>query len=69
MKTVDIASEFPTAAKAMNSLSIHVGKALSDAGLDPVLPELVRIRVSQINGCAFCLRMHSRDAIEKGRDD
>lgn len=36
------------------------------AGLDPLLVELVKMRASQLNGCAFCLRMHARDAIEKG---
>lgn len=35
-------------------------------GLDPLLVELVKIRASQINGCAFCLRLHSRDAAAKG---
>lgn len=36
------------------------------AGLDPLLVELVKMRASQLNGCAFCLRMHARDALEKG---
>ena len=34
--------------------------------LEPALLELVRIRASQINGCAFCLDMHNRDAREHG---
>ena len=33
---------------------------------DPLLVELVKIRTSQINGYAFCLRMHTRDALKKG---
>lgn len=41
-------------------------KAAADAGLDPLLIELVLVRASQLNGCAFCLRMHTRDALEKG---
>jgi AhpD family alkylhydroperoxidase len=32
------------------------------AGLDPALAELVRIRASQLNGCAHCLDMHTKDA-------
>ena len=32
----------------------------------PALAELVKIRVSQLNGCAFCLRMHTRDALAAG---
>ena len=34
--------------------------------LEPTLLELVRIRASQLNGCAFCLDMHQRDAREHG---
>ena len=41
-------------------------EAAVNAGLDPLLVELVKLRASQLNGCAFCLRMHARDAVEKG---
>lgn len=34
--------------------------------LSPLLIELVKIRVSQINGCAYCLRMHTADALARG---
>lgn len=37
-----------------------------DSGLEPALLELVKMRASQINGCAFCLRMHTRDALALG---
>ena len=37
-------------------------------GLEPALLELVKIRASQINGCAFCLDMHHRDAREHGEN-
>lgn len=40
--------------------------AADTAGLDPLLLDLVKLRASQLNGCAFCLRMHTRDALEKG---
>jgi AhpD family alkylhydroperoxidase len=36
------------------------------SGLEPSLIELVKIRASQINGCAFCLHMHTRDARAAG---
>lgn len=39
---------------------------IMQSGLDEVLVELVYLRVSQINGCAFCLDMHTRDLIKKG---
>jgi AhpD family alkylhydroperoxidase len=38
-------------------------------GLDPVIAELVKIRASQINRCAFCLDMHIADAKKAGESD
>jgi len=38
-------------------------------GLDPKLSELVRIRASQLNGCAFCLDMHTKDARAGGETE
>ncbi|WP_420109791.1 carboxymuconolactone decarboxylase family protein [Mycolicibacter arupensis] len=38
----------------------------ADAGLSPTVLELVNLRVSQINGCAFCLNMHSKALLEAG---
>jgi AhpD family alkylhydroperoxidase len=35
-------------------------------GVDPTLLELVKIRASQLNHCAFCIDMHSKDALAKG---
>lgn len=40
----------------------------SSQDLDPVLGELIKIRASQLNGCAYCLRMHVSDALEMGID-
>ncbi|MCK9606374.1 MAG: carboxymuconolactone decarboxylase family protein [Methylomonas sp.] len=36
---------------------------------DPKLLELVKVRVSQINGCAHCLHMHRQDALKQGEDE
>jgi AhpD family alkylhydroperoxidase len=52
----------PAAGQAMRALTA----ASRDAGLDPALVELVKIRASQINGCAFCLAMHFADARRQG---
>ena len=52
----------PVAMKALAGLEAQVAAS----GLDPTLTELVKIRASQINGCAFCLHMHTRDARAKG---
>ena len=43
-----------------------VDAAIQTSGLDPQLIELVKIRASQINGCGFCLDMHSRAARRNG---
>jgi AhpD family alkylhydroperoxidase len=40
---------------------VGVGAALSASSLGPVLMELVQTRVSQLNGCAFCLDSHARE--------
>lgn len=41
-------------------------KAVQASGIDPTMFELIKIRASQINGCAFCLDMHARDARKGG---
>ena len=40
--------------------------AMAAKELGPLLVELIKLRVSQINGCAYCLRKHSRDALSIG---
>ncbi|KYG78466.1 hypothetical protein AWW68_06775 [Roseivirga spongicola] len=39
---------------------------LNDCGMNKTHVELIKMRASQVNGCAFCLDMHSKDAIENG---
>jgi AhpD family alkylhydroperoxidase len=43
--------------------------AAQDAKLEPELLELIRIRASQINGCAFCIDMHTKDARAAGETE
>ncbi|MFT4279454.1 MAG: carboxymuconolactone decarboxylase family protein [Rhodopseudomonas sp.] len=52
----------PDAYKAMVALETYI----QASGLEPSLIELVKMRASQINGCAFCLDMHSKDARAHG---
>ncbi|HET6157110.1 MAG TPA: carboxymuconolactone decarboxylase family protein [Dongiaceae bacterium] len=52
----------PDAYTAMSGLQAYVNKC----GLEHALLELVKMRASQINGCAFCLVMHSTDALKAG---
>ena len=49
-------------AKAMAHLDHAATKQLDKVEFDPPLRELVRIRASQINGCAYCIDMHTKDA-------
>ena len=66
MSHVDLGTQHPENYQRLLMLDKEVGAAIAQAGLDPLLAELVKIRVSQLNGCAFCLRMHTRDALAKG---
>ena len=59
---VDYRAQFPEGVEAL----VMLEAALHKSPLEPALLELVRIRASQINGCAYCLAMHTRDARARG---
>jgi AhpD family alkylhydroperoxidase len=63
---VNITKLYPGFYEAQMVVEKASQEAAESAGLDPLLLDLVKLRASQINGCAFCLRMHTRDALEKG---
>jgi AhpD family alkylhydroperoxidase len=63
---MDIGKVHPSPYRQLIKLDADVIAALEAAQLPPQLIELVKIRVSQLNGCAFCLRLHTREAIAKG---
>jgi len=58
----NIAEMLPSSYKAMYDLSITVNKS----SLTPIQKELIKIRASQINRCAYCLHMHTSDALNAG---
>jgi AhpD family alkylhydroperoxidase len=62
---IDVTKVSPAAFKAVAALQAFVDQS----GLDPKLRELVKIRASQINGCAYCLAMHTREARKIGETD
>ena len=66
MGSANLSRQHPQAYQTMVAFDRAAIAAASAAGLDPLLIELVKIRISQLNGCAFCLRMHTRDAVAKG---
>src|SRR5689334_6940359 len=57
----------PSTGKALKYL-MSAGKALRDTALPITTQELVSVRVSQINGCAACLDMHTKEALAVGED-
>lgn len=64
MKRIDYYQAAPNAMKAMMGLE----RAAAESLLPAALRELVKIRASQINGCAYCIDMHSKDALQRGED-
>ncbi|WP_113663812.1 carboxymuconolactone decarboxylase family protein [Pedobacter nanyangensis] len=62
MKRIDLLSLEPNAYKAMFGLETY----LQNTSLQKSHYELIKIRASQINGCAFCLDMHTKDALKIG---
>jgi AhpD family alkylhydroperoxidase len=66
----------PTVRLAVDALAPHISRAMNalDAAarqtkLEPALLELVRARASQLNGCAYCVDMHTRDARAAGETE
>jgi AhpD family alkylhydroperoxidase len=62
---MDYKNVAPDSIKAMWGLESYV----RNCGLEPSLLELVKTRASQINGCAYCLDMHTKDARAKGETE
>jgi AhpD family alkylhydroperoxidase len=58
--------EHPAIWRALNGLGLEAKEAAEEAGLDGALIELLNIRISQINGCAYCLDLHVGDAVKNG---
>lgn len=62
---LDYAKISPGASRALYGLETY----LQSSGLDPKLLDLVRLRASQINGCAFCIDMHWKDLRAAGESE
>lgn len=62
---LDYSKVAPQAVQAMYGLE----KCVLESGLEPSLLELVRLRASQVNGCAYCLNMHTKDARARGESE
>ncbi|MCT9076503.1 carboxymuconolactone decarboxylase family protein [Streptomyces fulvoviolaceus] len=55
----------PVSGKVVKHL-VAANKALADSGLPHSTQELLKLRVSQINGCGYCTDMHTKDALHAG---
>ncbi|MEU8926118.1 carboxymuconolactone decarboxylase family protein [Kitasatospora sp. NPDC048545] len=65
-RRVFIDKQSPQAYKALVAAAEATREVAAEAGLDRRLVELVNLRVSQINGCAYCLNVHTRAALREG---
>jgi AhpD family alkylhydroperoxidase len=66
---LDFDAQVPGFARAVAHLDHAATKELDAAGIDPLLRELVRVRASQLNGCAYCVDMHTKDARAAGETE
>ena len=61
---LDYRHALPEASRAMSQLE----RVVESSTLDPKMLELIKLRASQINGCAYCVDMHTKDASTMGED-
>jgi len=59
---IDYMEVAPAGVKALGGVYAYVMKC----GLSDILVDLVYLRISQVNGCAYCLDLHTRDLLKKG---
>src|SRR6202521_2999538 len=62
---LNYAKAFPEGIHAL----LNLGKVITASGLAPSLLELVKTRASQLNGCAYCIDMHTKDARAAGETE
>jgi len=62
---LDFYKASPSAMRPLIALEAEVSKL----GIDPVLLDLVKLRASQINGCAYCVDLHATDLRKKGESE
>ena len=62
---IDVLKTHPAAFQAMLAMQSHVNAS----GIDPGVFDLIKLRASQINGCAYCIDMHAIDARAAGETE
>jgi len=63
---LDVDAAVPAFSKAMAHLDRAATQEADRAGIPPALRDLLKLRASQINGCVYCVDLHTTDAAEKG---
>lgn len=66
MERLNLGKSAPALYQAVVELDRLAAQALTGAGIERGFSHLLRLRASQINQCAFCVRMHARDALASG---
>jgi AhpD family alkylhydroperoxidase len=66
---LDFDAHAPHFSRAMSHLDQAATRELDQAGIDSLLRELIRARASQLNGCAYCVDMHTKDARAAGETE
>lgn len=61
--------EYPKVAPGVSQAMSQLERQVRESGLEAPLLDLVKTRASQINGCAFCLDMHTKDARARGETE
>src|SRR3954468_14699799 len=61
----DLRAHAPDAVRAM----LRLEKTVNESPLDPRIRELVKVRASMLNGCAYCIDMHTKDARAEGESE
>lgn len=66
MTRINLGQSAPELYKKVAELDVLAMQKISEAELSEGLAHLLKLRASQINACAFCIRMHTQDAIKSG---
>ncbi|MHA7264416.1 carboxymuconolactone decarboxylase family protein [Arthrobacter sp. TMN-37] len=65
-RRVFLDKEDPALFRTLNGLGLKVRESAEAAGIGAELSELIKVRVSQLNGCAYCLDVHTEEALAAG---
>lgn len=67
-RRVHLSKAAPQNYQAIDEMAKTIGRTAAEAGVEPRLTELVQLHVSQLNGCAFCVRVHVDRGVAAGLD-